>query len=290
MYTYRRLTEDLAGLRGRGAVTGSIGKTVLGIDIPFVHLGTRTGPQVLFHAAIHAREHITSALIIELIYYTAEVYRDLFGGIYFIPMVNIDGVNLCEGGAGTVNDPERRAFLLAVNGAHGDDFSLWKANANAVDLNCNFAARWGTGAGNLCAPAPESFIGPFANSEPETRALIAFTLRVRPALTVSYHCKGAEIYWQFHQCGRRLARDRRIAERFARETCYAPVEGDRGSAGGYKDWCVQELGIPAFTFETVDDRYCHPVDYSALREEFPRNRNIPITALEIAAESGQCAY
>lgn len=282
MYTYIDLMNDLPVLQARGAEISMIGNSVLGRCIPCIHLGKNTGQQVLIQGAIHAREHITAQLIVMLVYYTQEVWPNLNGGIYFIPMSNPDGVSLCQFGLDSVTGREKRNFLLEVNGANGTDFTYWKANANAVDLNTNFSARWGTGTENVFAPSPANYVGPYPNSEPETRALLDITLAVRPALTISYHARGQEIYWQFHQQPPYLERDLRIAQNFALETGYALIEGERGSAGGYKDWCIEALKIPAFTFETVSLAFPYPIDYAALDEEFPRNRNIPKSALNTA--------
>ena len=279
MYTYDDLLSDVKRLKKLGADVCNIGKTVAGREIPSVHIGNYTGMQVLIQGAIHGREHITAQLITQQIYYTIENYGELHGGIYFIPMSNPDGVSLCQFGLDSVKDITARDFLLKING--GADFSLWKANLDAVDLNCNFPARWGKGLMNVCRPVPESYIGDSPAGEPEVKALMEFTLRTRPHLTISYHCKGEEIYWQFGQKGKRFIRDKAYAAEFSRITGYNIIGGDRGSAGGYKDWCIQRLKIPAFTFEAVPDSYQHPVDYAALDGEFQRNKDIPKTALDL---------
>lgn len=280
MYTYNDLLNEMPLLEGKGAEAGYIGASVSGRMIPVFHAGGFKGRQALIQGAIHGREHITAKLIVMQIYYTLQNADELDGGIYFIPMSNPDGVSLCQYGLDSVKNNAARKYLLNVNGGSAD-FSLWKANINAVDLNCNFPARWGTGAQNVFAPAPESYAGPRAASESETRALMEITQRVKPGLTISYHCKGREIYWQFHQAERLLIRDGDIAEIFAAVTGYAVVDGDRGSAGGYKDWCIERFKIPAYTFEIVDDSYSHPVPYSALDEEFSLNKDIPKLAADI---------
>ncbi len=281
MYTYDDLTADVANLKKLGAEAADIGQSVAGRKIPIIHIGNYTGKQALIQGAIHAREHITAQLVVELIYYTLEKYKDLDGGIYFIPMSNPDGVSLCQLGLASVKEQRTKDFLMQVNGKNGQDFTLWKANINAVDLNCNFPARWGTGQQNVFLPAPENYVGTSPASEPETKALMYITERAWPLMTISYHCKGQEIYWQFHQAEPQLSRDRRFAEVFANRTGYSLVDGDRGSAGGYKDWCIERFKNPAYTFETVADTYQYPIDYNALTEEFPKNKDIPKMMLDM---------
>lgn len=279
MYTYYDLQVDIRHLRSMGAHILTIGNTVLGTPIPCVHIGNYSPNQILIQGSVHAREHITSKLIIEQIYYIIARYgvNGIGGGIYFVPMVNIDGVELCEFGLDVIPQ-SRHEFLLQVNGG-SSDFSLWKANINAVDINTNFPARWGTGAQNVTYPAPSDYIGPYAASEPETRALMAITRRVYPRITISYHSRGNEIYWEFYQPPANLERDRNIGLVLSELTTYTLIEGTRGSAGGYKDWCIQDFYIPAYTIEIVDSSYPYPIDYKALEEVWEQNKDVPITTL-----------
>lgn len=282
MYSYYDLLVDIDYLTRMGADLSYIGNTVLGRPIPMLHIGDYSPNQVLIQGSIHAREHITSQLIVEQIYYMLRVYGTNLGGggIYFVPMVNIDGVMLCEFGLAEIPQ-SRRQFLLDVNGG-SENFSLWKANINAVDLNTNFPARWGTGVQNVFAPAPSDYVGPYPASEPETQALMNATTRIYPQITISYHARGREIYWEFYQPEPNLSRDRRIGEVFSELTTYTLIDGTMGSAGGYKDWCIQDFYIPAYTFEIVDASYPYPIDYIALEEEFELNKLVPITALNQA--------
>lgn len=271
MYTYKNLCDDIAAFSAEGLETGCIGKTELGTEIPFVHVGGRE-KSIIVQGAIHAREHITAELIIKLIrHYKHMSFGD---GIYFVPMVNIDGVRLCQEGADFLKDAERRDFVIRVNNGNESDFTEWKANINAVDLNVNFPARWGTGAKNVFTPAAENFVGAYAGSETETRALMDFTRAVCPAATVSYHIRGEEIYWEFFQTGAQRVRDRNIAERLAAETGYAIID-EHASAGGYKDWCVQEFAIPSYTIETGKSIRRFPYPYTDLPEIFDQNKNVP---------------
>ena len=52
--------------------------------------------------------------------------------------------------------------------------------------------------------------------------------------------------------------DKRGAEIIASATGYKPVI-IYGSAGGYKDWCIQKLKIPAYTIECGSDSLEHPI-------------------------------
>ncbi len=240
-----------------------IGKSVEGRNIFAFFVGKRVYPIGICQYAMHAREYITAKLAIE------QIKRGITcGGVWFIPLLNPDGALLCEEGIGNIQGKRRKQMLVQTNG--GFDFSLWKANADAVDLNVNFDARWGTGKCNVRLPASENYIGTSPFCGVEARVLRDFTLKVCPQFTVSYHTKGEEIYWRFHQPFLRCMRDRRLAEILAESTSYPLCEAP-DSAGGYKDWCIEKLKIPAFTVEVGQEKLSHPLGVGALKNIIRHN-------------------
>lgn len=230
-----------------------LGASACGLPIVAMFAGRHEYPQLIVQYAMHGREWITSQLAAEHL-----LYGLTRGGAWFVPLANPDGalISLCGEEFLKQLPPRREQYLRAVNGDR--EFSLWKANGNAVDLNVNFPAGWGDGVKNVRAPAPENYIGKRPLSEPESAALYRFTLEVRPDATISYHTKGEEIYWEFFQQGERLQRDEFLAGALAAETGYA-AKRIAGSGGGYKDFCVRALKIPAFTIEAGRDCLSHPL-------------------------------
>lgn len=247
------------------------GRSVCGAPLVALFAGKHEYPLILVQCAIHAREWVTALLALE------QIARGMScGGAYFVPLSNPDGAKLALRGEAFVRTlPPARARLLRRLGG----FSLWKANARAVDLNVNFDAGWGRGTRNVFAPAPENYVGTRPFSEPETRALRDLTLRLRPDATVSFHTKGREIYWEYGQCGGAAARDEALAAVLAEETGYAPARA-AGSHGGYKDWCVQALGIPSFTVEAGADEREHPLGEDALGEIAAECAGVPARLAE----------
>lgn len=217
----------------------------------------------IVQAAIHAREFITAFLVLEQLRLGIER-----GCVWFIPLVNPDGAELCNFGIESVPSyaVKRRKFLLSTNGSN--NFSLWKANANAVDLNVNFDARWGTGLHNVCFPAAAGYVGRAPFSEPESAALRDFTLKIKPKFTVSYHTQGKELYWDFHQPIMRQIRDKKYASMLSALTGY-PMRTAPQSAGGYKDWCIEKLKIPSFTVEVGAG--AHPLTQKSLDDILKEN-------------------
>lgn len=270
MYTYDELLDDVAYIARLGAETGAVGASVYGRIIPYIKVEGETRDAVIITAGIHAREHVSS------LYAVKQLYRALAGkppcDLYFVPMVNPDGNVLVEKGADVFGFDG--AQLRELNDGK-NDFSLWKANARGVDLNVNFDAKWGEGAQNVQTAGSENYIGEKPFSEPESAALAEFTRIVKPSLTLSYHAKGREIYYDFYQSGEAHERDRAIAEYAAQLTGYRVTEGTRGSAGGYKDWCVEALGIPALTLELVSDVYSHPLPDESIASDFAAAPDLP---------------
>ena len=238
-----------------------IGKTLFGRTVYAVKVGEGT-PVGMVQCAMHGREFITARLAIEQ--YRVGVSK---GSCWFVPLVNPDGALLSE--LGVESAPIwQRSYLTDLNG--DEDFSLWKANGRGVDLNVNFDAKWGTGIKNVRKPSAENYIGEYPFSESETQALKGFTEKVKPNYTLSYHTKGEEIYWYFSQSPRTCPRDLRLARVISTLTGY-PLAMAEGSAGGYKDWCIERLGIPAFTVEVGKDTLSHPLGETALPDIIEKN-------------------
>ncbi len=225
---------------------GVVGYSMKSKPIYFFGVEKTNFPTVIVQYAIHGREYITTYLALKQM---DDFYkRGRYGRIFFIPAVNPDGIELC------------------INGKN-----LWKANARGVDLNVNFDAQWGQGEFNISTANSENFIGDFPFSESETSALKTFTLSVRPNFTISYHAKGEEIYYEF--LGGDKERDYKIAKVVSDSTGY-PLKSVKGSCGGYKDWCIQKLGIPAVTVEVGDDRLFHPISKRHLTEIYKKNKRV----------------
>lgn len=221
-------------------------------------------------ASVHARENIGTDLVIKMI--EDGVFDEVKNfNLIVVPMLNPDGVELCYNGVASV--PKRfQEWLLKINNG-SSDFSLFKANGFGVDLNNNFDADFKRVV-NQDRPSASGYAGVAAFSEPESSALRNLSKSVRAFITISLHSKGEEIYFNYFQSGERLERDRAIAERFAQSCGYTIQNPEQSSCGGYKDWCVQKLKIPALTIELGSDEWQHPIGAEHLQEIFERNKNI----------------
>lgn len=273
MFRYDDLLNEMQLFNQYGVETGVVGDSELRQYIPYVFVGKKNGNYMIVQGAMHAREHLTALLVVCLAKHLVK-FPDLplDGGIYFVPMTNPDGVRLCQEGVGWITDKQRKSNLLKINGSA--DFTFWKANADGVDLNVNFDAHWGQGAQNGYFRSSQNYVGKAPFSAAESRVLAEFTERIRPLVTLSYHLKGEEIYWEFGQTSHRRYRDKRYAEAISRYTGY-PLVDLKGSVGGYKDWCIEKLKIPAYTIEVGNDRYEHPFPYDQLTTIVEQNLDLP---------------
>ena len=231
-----------------------IGYTQRGAKIYSFTVKKTEDPRIIVTYSIHAREYITTYLAMRQI--TDFVVYGKVGWVTFVPAVNVDGIKIC-----LTKHP------------------LYKANANKVDLNVNFDAKWGQGQSNVKHKAHQNYVGKHPFSESETCALRDLTYKIKPHATISYHSKGEEIYWQFFQRGDRLSRDRYLATELSLATGY-PLVTIKNSSGGYKDWCIEKLKIPAFTIEVGLDSLSHPIGKENLEQIYQKNKRVIFTLLE----------
>jgi len=268
--TYKELLKKLSQLEKNYKVK-VIGKTKFNRKIFAVEkVVDETLSTAIFVASVHARENIATDLLFEMI------GRGLFEKINrfnlaFVVMANPDGVELQSGGFETFPKIWQEK-LVEMNGG-SKDFSLWKANALGVDINNNFDANWGENV-HSNKPSSQGFIGAKPMSENETKALANYIKKMKAFITISYHTKGEEIYFNFFQEKERLARDEKVAKRFADSTGYKIKNVEAVSSGGLKDWCVKKLKIPALTIELGNDELTHPIKKESLEEIFEKNKSI----------------
>lgn len=186
--------EAAARSHPRIAELQTYGRTVRGQDIVALKVTknarqTRDGrrPAVLYLGAQHAREWITPEMVRRLMQYVLARYdrgdreiRRLVdeNELWFVPVANPDGYDYTF-------EPDQRLWRKNLRDNNSDGQIT---PGDGVDLNRNFATRWGyDNEGSSPDPASETYRGPSAGSEPETKALDAFAKRVGFEFLVNYH-------------------------------------------------------------------------------------------------------
>lgn len=239
--------------------TDIIGYSILKKPIIAYQIGKLTAPRrLLITAGMHAREWITTLAIQSWLKQLKTVPHDLC--IIVIPFCNPDGTNLATNGLKAI--PRHLQKKLYCINNYSNDFSLWKANARAVDLNVNFNANWSHGVSNIKFPAPANYIGPKPHSEPENRALLRLIKKFRPTASLALHSKGNIIYYSRPE-------DQHTAQKLSGLTEF-PAVLSSNSFGGLTDYLALHHQIPSFTIELGDDNLKHPITAEHLPSIMPK--------------------
>lgn len=284
-YDYNRCMSEIEEFckRTEGVEMFSIGESVMEKKIYCITYGK--GEKKLFvNGAHHGLEYITSAFLMRFLRelaFAVENCEDMLGydakrltegvRLFVVPMVNPDGVDIAVNGLDITNRYHRH--LISMVGIHSFN-KVWQANANGVDINHNYDARWSVVEKR---PAPSKYSGPYAESEPETKAVCEFVRSMDFDMLMAFHSQGGEIYYDFD--GLAAKADKEVAERLSRASGY-PVRMPEGTAsfGGLKDWFIKEFGRTGFTVEMGHGK--NPLPEERLDEFFADNARIILSAME----------
>ena len=217
--------------------------------------------KLLFMGCHHAREWVS----VEVPYLLAEhlvnnadqppVRQWLQRGeIWVAPMVNPDGHEFSR-------SPETR--LWRKNRRTNFDGSI------GVDPNRNYGYMWGTLNINTSShvPSDETYVGPRAFSEPETRAVRNLVARELFRGVITYHSFSQLILYPWGYTSQpipdasdlstmtKLAKRMQQLIRGVYGTTYTPQQSSQlyPTAGDTTDWTYGEYGIPSFTIELRPD-------------------------------------
>ncbi|WP_147034598.1 M14 family metallopeptidase [Tenuibacillus multivorans] len=269
----------------------SLGQTQYGREIWAVKLGH--GDATLFiNGSHHAREWITTTLSMNMIQQYAKSYygnenlegyqvRNLLNDvtIWFVPMVNPDGVTLQQQGIEAFPG-EVHNKLIEMNNDN-TDFTRWKANASGVDLNRNYDVQWETIPENDADQSWAFHKGSEPFSTTETQIIRDFTEKINPMMVLAYHTSGQKLYWHYNHESYHFDRDKKIAQTIENYTGY-PIDRPKGSPSGgtYTDWFIQEYLRPAFTLELneyVEDRHVPVENFPSI---WKKNKLVPLYAAQ----------
>lgn len=265
-------------------------------DRPVRTLVIGSGPRkVLYTAAHHANEWITTPLLLKFVEEMAQAMEEngRIGGvdantlaenvtIYTVPMVDPDGVALVTGELQPGQTQYETARALAASFPAIPFPDGWKANLLGVDLNLNYPAGWLQAreikySQGFDRPGPRDFVGRAPLNQFETRALAGYTEAIDPALVLAYHSQGKVIYWQFEDYVVPGARE--LGEKFAALSGYALEETPYQSAfAGYKDWFIKFFRRPGYTIEVGEGE--NPLPLAQFDEIYRDNLPVLVAAAQ----------
>ena len=293
-YTYQEMQVDLNTLKATypKMQMDVLGNTIDGRQLYHVVVGNPSAPhKILVHGGIHAREYISSQLVMREIVALLEMQQNnwLYHGqsvatllqntcIHFVPMVNPDGITLVQGGVDALNTQAAKTMVMSM--AAQDQVTdlaaylrKWKNNINGVNLNRNFDAFWQEATPKVDHPSNMFYKGTGPESEVESKALANLCRQLRPDYTISYHTQGRVIYWYFGETGNYKAKGQYLANVVHQNTGYTISDTwSQTDAAGFKDWAVQKLDIPSVTIEL--GRGTSPVDESQITQMWTENDGI----------------
>ncbi len=256
--------DSLIALRPDLAQLVIVGQTLQGRPIRAIRItgpGTGTKPGVLFHGCEHAREWISVPVCL---YVADQFIRNYDSDLrvhelvdrcefFIVPIFNVDGYIYSW-----TTDRDWRKNLRDNNGDNQ------VTSADGVDINRNWGYGWG-GEGASTVPSNDTYRGPSAFSEPETRAMRDFLLAHPNIVTYNdLHSFSQLILWPwgfqtlptadqatFDVMGTTMMElIRGVHGKFYRQgQIYTNIYP---ASGVSLDWAYHELGILGFCYELRD--------------------------------------
>jgi carboxypeptidase T len=254
--------HQLADSQPEIAELREVGRSLEDRPIWALRIGERRGSEhkLLFMGCHHAREWVS----VEVAYLLAEhlvnnasqaLVRDWLqrGEIWVAPMVNPDGHEYSR----------TQDRLWRKNRRRNADGSI------GVDPNRNYGYMWGTLDVNTSSHVPrdETYVGPCAFSEPETRAVRNLVARELFRGVITYHSFSQLILypWGYTDkpspdafAGLKMAELAKQMQQLIHNvpgSTYTPQQSSQlyPTAGDTTDWTYGEYGIPSFTIELRPD-------------------------------------
>lgn len=308
-YGYEDMKADLAELKAEYPTYfnySSLGVTADGRNIYEAVIGNKNaGTHVLITASIHAREYITTMLVMEQMEYILQsADKGAFDGrslkswlndvcIHFVPMVNPDGVAISQSGIDAIrseklkdkireaydNDLEAKRTELPFE----EYLKYWKANANGVNLNDNFNALTSKIKVKTDKPSSEAYYGT-PGSEAETKALSALADRTHFKAAVNYHSTGSVLYWNFTD-NKLVEHSRDLANNIKVLSGYTMI--DNGEEGGSFKTYLGTRRQPVTNVTVEVGKGKAPVDFSEFEAIWDQNRHVPFYVMKWAKEKGK---
>ncbi len=283
-YSYADMQKDIKQLERKYADyidVEIIGTTVDNRNIYDVILGNPNAEKsVVFQASIHAREYMTSQLVMEQMEYYLDhydekykkkTYKDIFDNVcvHVVAMSNPDGVTISQEGINGIRKASLRKKIKKMYGARYT--TIWKANARGIDLNnqFNYNFKYKTKK-KYRKGAYAGYGGRKPVSEKETQALVKLVNDVKPKAVVNYHAMGNVIYCNYGGPKKVQKKVYKLAGEIRSLTGYYYMGLDE--APGFANWLVCKKKIPSCTVEI--GMYNTPVPMSQWNTVWKQNKDV----------------
>ena len=291
-YTYSEMATDITQLKNKYSefiTVRSLGTSYDKRNIYNIILGNLDAPnKLLVIGSTHARAYMTTQRIMKQIelycshYFTGIYDKKYFSEIldetciYFVPMLNPDGVTISQSGPFGINNPLYRNKVIKMCNTFGKGnsnyYTRWKANVRGVDLNQNNPALININNG-VTSPRSEGYKGSFPASEKESKLLINLFKEIKPNAVCSYHATGSIIYWKYGQSGTQLKKSEKLFNVTNKLTGYTPVSSVSKGAG-FSNWTSSIMKTPSMTIE-IGVNPC-PLKITEFPSIWTKNKYVPV--------------
>ena len=281
-YSYSDMQKDIKQLQQKYSDyvhVEVIGTTADKRKIYDVILGNPNAKKcIVVQASIHAREYMTSQLVMEQMEYYLDnynkkykkkTYKDIFDKVCVrvVAMSNPDGVTISQKGIGGIKSASLRKKLKKMHGAKYT--TVWKANARGVDLNNQFNNNFKY-IKKYKKGAYAGYGGKKPVSEAESKALVKLVNDVKPKAVVNYHAMGNVIYCNYGASKKMQAKVYKLSGEIRDLTGYHYMGLD--TAPGFANWLVCKKGIPSCTVEI--GKHTAPVPISQFETVWKQNKDV----------------
>jgi hypothetical protein len=259
---------------------------------------------ISIEGGIHSRENVAPVMLLKMVETYAMDYYDnsVISSInmedelkhfvfHFIPLSNPDGYDFANFGIHMLSD----AYEKQLMSFRSKNYEQYKSNANGVDLNRNFPGVfydeasgawrdiWNKVHNDYVSRIPGSgfYFGPYAASEPETQALMAYFTKYDFRNYLSYHSKGEVIYWhKWMMPDSHNTHTWKLTHLISRYTGYTMLnDGYEASSSGYStDFTAMTTLKPSITIETVSSYKTLPVGLKEIVKAYDEQLLVPVIA------------
>ena len=226
-----------------GAPLTHEGRHIMAIKISDNVAQDEDEPNVLIVSCHHAREIVTPEIALTAM-------ENLVNGYGSNPTITAH-VNANEIWIAPVWNPDGYEFVF-------NNDNLWRKNRRnngggifGVDNNRNYDFGWSSACGGSTNPDSQTYRGPSAASEPETKTMVTFSNARRFAKVIDYHSSGEEVLWGYaclsHPFGNPYLKNEAIA--LTNASGYTD-ERSPTAEGEHFEWQLANFSSWSFLIET----------------------------------------
>lgn len=260
-YSYLNFLIDCANLSKKYGDNISVthaGFSEFGRRLILIKIGK--GSKKLFFCGTHrAKDYITCSYLMKICdEYLAYLYKPPYSvpfniqeilnrcSIYILPMVNPDGVEICQ-------NIKPNSNILHMLDNH--NIKEWNANARGVDLDMHYPCLW-EDIKSAQYPMFEGYKGNAPGVQREVASVMSLCRRENFDLAVSFNTKGEQIFFSDLNTQNKIKNSYMIARKCAQLTGYKmmpPQENPKSYAGRFESWFRQEFEKPALLIKMTPD-------------------------------------